>query len=167
MGTDFCGPLYARTKTNPTKVYICIFTCASSRMLHLELTNDMPTNEFLQAFQHMINHRGMSVTLFGQIMPKVLKLQVERSNGCLFHYHQRQRKFERKLIKTKESQSLLPKVSSGSTLQNIHLGGVDGGRDFVEVSRSHFEKFLGKLSSLTQSCIPFLQKLKPSSMLVP
>ena len=32
------------------------------------------------------------------------------------------------------------------------LGEADGGRDFVEVSRSRFERFLGKLSSLTQSC---------------
>ena len=64
VGTDFCGPLYARTKTNPTKVYICIFTCASSRMLHLEPTNDMSTNEFLQAFQRMMNRRGMSDTVW-------------------------------------------------------------------------------------------------------
>ena len=64
VGTDFCGPLYARTKTNPTKVYICIFTCASSRMLHLELTNDMSsTDEVLQAFQCMMNHQGMSDTV--------------------------------------------------------------------------------------------------------
>ena len=64
VGTDFCGPLYARTKTNPTKVYICIFTCASSRMLHLELTNNMSTDEFLQAFQRMMNRRGMSDTVW-------------------------------------------------------------------------------------------------------
>ena len=63
VGTDFCGPLYARTKTNLTKVYICTFTCASSRMLHLELTNDMLTDEFLQAFQCMMNRRGMSDTV--------------------------------------------------------------------------------------------------------
>ena len=63
VGTDFCGPLYARTKTNPTKVYICIFTCASSRMLHYELTNDMSTDEVLQAFQCVMNRQGMSDTV--------------------------------------------------------------------------------------------------------
>ena len=47
---DFAGPLYARTKRGSTKVYICLFTCASSQMLHLELTNDMSTDEFFQAF---------------------------------------------------------------------------------------------------------------------
>ena len=61
---DFCGPLYARTKTNPKKLYICIFMCASSRMLHLELTNDMSTDEFLQAFQYMMNRQGMSDTVW-------------------------------------------------------------------------------------------------------
>ena len=64
VGTDFCGPLYVRTKASPMKVYICIFTCASSRMLHLELTNDMSTDEFLQAYQRMINRRGMSDTVW-------------------------------------------------------------------------------------------------------
>ena len=30
IGVDFAGPLYARTKKGSTKVYICLFTCASS-----------------------------------------------------------------------------------------------------------------------------------------
>ena len=32
-------------------------------MFHLELTNDMSTDEFLQTFQRMINHRAMSDTV--------------------------------------------------------------------------------------------------------
>ena len=39
IGVDFAGPLYARTKKESSKVYICLFICASSQMLHLELTN--------------------------------------------------------------------------------------------------------------------------------
>ena len=60
VGTDFCGALYARTKANLTKVYICIFTRVSSRIIHLELKNDMSSDEFLQAFQRMMNPGGMS-----------------------------------------------------------------------------------------------------------
>ena len=33
-------------------------------MLHLELANDMSTDEFLQAFQRMMNRRGMSDTVW-------------------------------------------------------------------------------------------------------
>ena len=48
----------------PTNVCICIFTCASSRLLHFELTIDMSTDEFLQAFQRMINRRGLCDTVW-------------------------------------------------------------------------------------------------------
>ena len=40
------------------KAYICIFTCTHSRMIHLELTNNMSTEEFLSALKRMINRRG-------------------------------------------------------------------------------------------------------------
>ena len=59
VGVDFAGPLSARTNSTSKKVYICIFTCAASRMLHLELTNSLHTDKFLQAFRRMINRRGL------------------------------------------------------------------------------------------------------------
>ena len=36
VGVDFAGKLYAPTNLTSKKVYICIFTCAASRMVHLE-----------------------------------------------------------------------------------------------------------------------------------
>ena len=46
-GTDFAGPLYMREGLNITKVYVCIFTRVISRMVHLELTHSLTTDEFL------------------------------------------------------------------------------------------------------------------------
>ena len=47
-GVDFTGALYARTSEGECKVYICLFTCAVLRAIHLEIVSDLsvefPTN---------------------------------------------------------------------------------------------------------------------------
>ena len=40
------------------KVYILLFTCASSRALHLELTPDMKALAFIRAFERFTARRG-------------------------------------------------------------------------------------------------------------
>jgi hypothetical protein len=56
MGINFTGHLIlkipSKVKSNVLhqKAYVCIFSCATTRMVHLELTNGMTTDEFLQAF---------------------------------------------------------------------------------------------------------------------
>ena len=47
IGTDFAGPLYLKEGSSVKKAYVCVFTCASLRMVHLEVTNDVTTEEFL------------------------------------------------------------------------------------------------------------------------
>ena len=64
VGRDFAGPLFVRGSASSAKAYICIFTCASSRMTHLELTGDLSTNEFFQAFIRMISRRGLCSTVW-------------------------------------------------------------------------------------------------------
>ena len=53
-GIDFAGPLYVRSvdsKECNCKVYICLFTCASTRAVHLELTRELSATAFLLAFR--------------------------------------------------------------------------------------------------------------------
>ena len=38
VGNDFAGPLYVKEGSTTQKLYVCQFTCASSRMIHWELT---------------------------------------------------------------------------------------------------------------------------------
>ena len=45
-------------------MYVCLFTCASSCMVHLELTNSLTTDEFLQAFSRMTSRRGLCRTVW-------------------------------------------------------------------------------------------------------
>ena len=50
-GIEFAGPLFAKEKDETVKSYICLFTCASTRAVHLELLKDLSTNTFLTAFR--------------------------------------------------------------------------------------------------------------------
>ena len=52
VGIDFAGPLYIRAHNSSSeiKVYICLFTCASTRAIHLELTDMLTADSFLLAF---------------------------------------------------------------------------------------------------------------------
>ena len=55
-GLDFAGPLYVRNDSvthsqgEGIKAYICLFTCASTRAIHLELTQGLNAEMFLLAF---------------------------------------------------------------------------------------------------------------------
>lgn len=64
VGIDFAGPLFVQGSAFSAKAYICIFTCASSCMTHLELTGDLSANEFYQAFICMISRRGLCSTIW-------------------------------------------------------------------------------------------------------
>jgi len=52
IGIDFTGVLFIKGDDGkPKKSYIIVFTCATSRMVHFELANDMSTEEFLLALR--------------------------------------------------------------------------------------------------------------------
>jgi hypothetical protein len=58
-GIDFAGPLYATTSLEHEKVYICLFTCPSTRAVHLEFVPRLSVPSFLQAFRRFASHRGL------------------------------------------------------------------------------------------------------------
>lgn len=66
-GIDFAGPFYvnkssrALDNSDREKVYIALFTCASTRAVHLELVENLPASTFLQAFRRFASRRGLPV----------------------------------------------------------------------------------------------------------
>ena len=58
-GIDFTGALYVRGNGGETKVYICLFTCAVSRAVHLEIVTDLTVECFLQAFRRFSARRSL------------------------------------------------------------------------------------------------------------
>ena len=91
VGLEVTGHLFLKQKGSkiPEKAYVCIFTCASTRMVHFELTNDMTTEEFLQAFKRMYSRRGLCNTIWSDNQStfkradKDLKWIIESSNAKL------------------------------------------------------------------------------------
>ncbi len=49
-GLDFAGPILVRDGEKIEKSYICLYTCATTRAIHLELLKNLSTNTFLQSF---------------------------------------------------------------------------------------------------------------------
>ena len=58
-GVDFTGALYVRTKSGEEKAYICLFTCANTRAIHLEVVSDLSEESFLQAFRRFVSRRSL------------------------------------------------------------------------------------------------------------
>ena len=58
-GIDYGGPLYVRNGPGQAKVYISLFTCATTRAVHLEIVEDQTAEAFLRAFRRFSSRRGI------------------------------------------------------------------------------------------------------------
>ena len=58
-GVDFTGTLYIREKGRESKAYVCLFTCAVTRAVHLEIVTDLTVEEFLQAFRRFSSCKSL------------------------------------------------------------------------------------------------------------
>lgn len=63
-GLDFAGTLYAKYKDEIISQYVVVFTCVVTRGVHLEVTNDMSTSSFLQAFRRFTAQRGIPAIIY-------------------------------------------------------------------------------------------------------
>ena len=58
-GIDFTGALYICQNSTEIKVYICLFICATSRAVHLEVVTDLTVETFLLAFRRFTSRRSV------------------------------------------------------------------------------------------------------------
>ncbi|XP_015377915.1 PREDICTED: uncharacterized protein LOC107172149 [Diuraphis noxia] len=66
-GLDFCGPIMIRSgrrKVAPTKSYICVFVCMTTRAIHLELVSSLSTEDFLATLSRFMARRGQCTSLY-------------------------------------------------------------------------------------------------------
>ena len=64
IGIDYCGPFYLRMEDNNiTKSYVLLFTCLSSRLVHLEPTYSLETAEFILAFRRFVADFGCPTSI--------------------------------------------------------------------------------------------------------
>ena len=66
IAVDFAGPLYVQNiyeSNNTHKCYIALFTCASTRGIHLELGPDLNSSSFIRSLSRFIGRRGLPALL--------------------------------------------------------------------------------------------------------
>jgi len=57
-GVDYAGPLYVKEGTQIDKRYIALYTCASTRAVHLEVAEDLSAEAFLRTLQRFSARRS-------------------------------------------------------------------------------------------------------------
>ena len=57
-GCDMVGPFIIKEGRKELKRYGCLFTCMSSRAVHIECTSDLSADTFIQALRRFIGRRG-------------------------------------------------------------------------------------------------------------
>jgi hypothetical protein len=59
-GIDYAGPLFVKVGNTLKKCYIDLFTCATTRAVHLELCLDLSTDKLLLTLQRFTGRRGLT-----------------------------------------------------------------------------------------------------------
>ncbi len=60
IGIDYAGPFLTKQGRGKTRVkrYLCIFTCLTTRAVHLEMSYSLDTTSLINAFTRMTSRRG-------------------------------------------------------------------------------------------------------------
>ena len=55
---DYTGALYVKEYNDSAKYYVCLFTCATTKAIHLELVEDLSAEAFLRALRRFSGRRS-------------------------------------------------------------------------------------------------------------
>ncbi|CAG2212564.1 unnamed protein product [Mytilus edulis] len=59
VGIDYFGPLNDKVGRSVVKRYGCLFTCLTTRAVHIEVAHSLTTDSFISAFQRFTSRRGI------------------------------------------------------------------------------------------------------------
>ena len=62
VGLDFAGPIITQSGRKSNKRYLCLFTCVTSRVVHLEIAFALDSDSFLQCFSRFSRFCSRHIT---------------------------------------------------------------------------------------------------------
>ncbi|KAK3741909.1 hypothetical protein QZH41_006254, partial [Actinostola sp. cb2023] len=63
VGVDYFGPFLVKRNRSEVKRYGCIFTCLTTRAIHIEVSQSLETDSFINALQRFTARRGEPVEI--------------------------------------------------------------------------------------------------------
>ncbi|XP_064641321.1 uncharacterized protein LOC135496115 [Lineus longissimus] len=63
VGLDYFGPYHVKRGRSLIKRYGCIFTCLTTRAIHIEVAENLTTDSFINALQRFISRRGTPIKI--------------------------------------------------------------------------------------------------------
>lgn len=64
VGIDYFGPLMVKSGRSCVKRYGCLFSCLTTRAVHIEIAHSLTTDSFISAYQRFTSRRGHPEKLF-------------------------------------------------------------------------------------------------------
>lgn len=63
-GVDYCGPVTVTVGRRSEKRWVCLFTCLTTRAIHLEVAHNLTTQSCLMAIRRFVCRRGKPVEFY-------------------------------------------------------------------------------------------------------
>ena len=64
VGVDYFGHMYVQQGHSHVKRYLCVFTCLTTRAVHIKITSSLDTDSFINALRRFISLRGNQSSVY-------------------------------------------------------------------------------------------------------
>lgn len=138
-GCDYAGPIsytpIRRRGARVYKAYLCVFTCLTTRAVHIECTTDLSTASFISALKRFLSRRGPVSILYSDNGTNFVGSNTYLKELYNFLNNEFRPRFEEELTESRIKWKFIPPASP-------HFGGC--WESMVKIIKSHLFKVIGK-----------------------
>lgn len=81
VGVDLCGTFYVKVGRANAKRYVCVFTCFTTRAIHMEVLNSLESDAFINGMARFIARRGAPRKMWSDNGTNIVGAQAEMSRS--------------------------------------------------------------------------------------